>query len=55
MINFLSDAPNWVKPLPGLLLLGGGGVAYLNGYIWPFGFIFGALLLTAGLLLWKEQ
>ena len=37
MGEWLSDLPNWLKSLPGIILLGIAVVVLLNGYIWFFG------------------
>jgi len=50
MGEWLSDLPNWLKPLPGLILLGIALIAFFNGYIWFFGWGAGVVLTCAGLL-----
>ena len=55
MLDFLVDSPNWLKPLPGLALLAVAFVIYLNGYIWPWGWGIGGLLLVIGFCLMKKS
>ena len=55
MLDWLIEAPNWIKPLPGLALLGVSGLIYLNGYFWPWGIAVGMVLLIAGISLMKKD
>lgn len=55
MLDFLIGAPNWIKPLPGLAMLGVSYLIYYNGYIWPWGWAIGGVLLCAGILLMKSK
>ncbi len=55
MLDWLINAPNWLKPLPGLLVLLLTLIIYLNGYFWPWGLAVGAVLLIAGLELIKKD
>lgn len=55
MLDWLTEAPNWLKPLPGLGVLAIAGIIYLNGYVWPWGFAVGAVLLIAGILMMKKK
>ena len=51
----MEDLPNWIKPLPGLLVLGIATVAYFGGYIWPWGWGVGVVLLCVGILILKKD
>ena len=50
MGEWLESVPNWLKPLPGLLLLGIAVVMFLDGTIWFFGWGAGVVLTCAGVL-----
>ena len=54
MLDFLTDAPNWIKPLPGLAMLGVAYAIYLGGWFWPWGWAIGGVLLLAGIFLMKK-
>ena len=51
----MDGLPNWLKPLPGLAVLAGATVAYLNGYLWPWGWGVGVVLLCVGIMMIKKD
>jgi hypothetical protein len=54
MFTWLAEScPNWLKPLPGLLVLGIAALTLLGPVIWTGGFIFGSVLLLVGLATMK--
>jgi hypothetical protein len=53
--DLLSHVPNWVKPLPGLLLLGIAVLMLLNGTLWFFGWGAGVALTCAGLMMMGKK
>ena len=54
MIDFFVDTPNWLKPLPGLAVLGASYGVYLAGFFWPWGWAVGGVLLLAGICLMEK-
>jgi hypothetical protein len=55
MGEWLSDLPNWLKPLPGVILLGIAMIVLFNGYIWFFGWGAGVVLTCAGFLMMGKK
>lgn len=55
MSEWLETVPNWLKPLPGLILLGIAVVMFLAGTVWFFGWGAGVVLTCAGILFMKRK
>ena len=53
--DIMSRVPNWVKPLPGLILLGIAALMLLDGTIWFFGWGAGVVLSCIGLLMMGKK
>lgn len=53
--HLMSHVPNWIKPLPGALLLGIAVLLLLDGTFWFFGWGGGVVLTCVGLLMMGKE
>jgi hypothetical protein len=47
LIEFWTGLPMWLRLLVPLGLLGASTIMWLDGWIWPYGWIVGSVLLVA--------